>query len=73
MLREVAARPGSPEACTAIRLNGNAYWLAGNFAAGRAELERALAMFDPERDAHLIVRFAQDIGVAIMSYLALVL
>ena len=73
MLREVAARPGSPEAGTAIRLNGNAYWLAGNFAAGRAELERALAMFDPERDAHLIVRFAQDIGVAIMSYLALVL
>ena len=72
MLREVAARPGSPEACTAIRLNGNAYWLAGNLAAGRAELERALAMFDPERDAHLVVRFAQDVGVAIMSYLALV-
>jgi predicted ATPase len=72
MLREVAERPGSPEACTAARLNGNTNWLAGNFAAGRAELERALAMFDPERDASLVVRFAQDIGAAIMSYLALV-
>ena len=30
-------------------------------------------MFDPQRDANLIVRFAQDVGVAIMSYLALVL
>jgi hypothetical protein len=29
-------------------------------------------MFDPERDASLVVRFAQDIGAAIMSYLALV-
>jgi predicted ATPase len=71
MLREVTAQPRSPEACTAIRLNGNAHWLAGNFAAARADLERALAMFDPERDANLVVRFAQDIGVAVMSYLAL--
>ena len=30
-------------------------------------------MFDPQRDASLFVRFAQDIGSAIMSYLTLVL
>src|SRR4029079_13394457 len=36
-------------------------------------LERALAMFDPQRDAGLVVRFAQDIGAAIMAYLALAL
>ena len=73
MLREAAAQPRSPEACTAIRLNGNANWLAGNFVAARAELERALAMFDPERDADLVIRFAQDVGVAIMAYLAVAL
>ena len=73
MLREVAARPLSPEACTAMRLNGNANWLAGKFVDARAELERALAMFDPERDADLVIRFAQDVGVAIMAYLALAL
>jgi predicted ATPase len=30
-------------------------------------------MFDPERDADLVIRFAQDVGVAIMAYLALAL
>jgi tetratricopeptide (TPR) repeat protein len=73
MLREAAARPGTSEACTATRLNGNANWLGGNFAAARAELEGALAMFDPQRDASLVVRFAHDIGAAAMSYLALTL
>jgi predicted ATPase len=63
----------SAEACTTARLNGNVNWLAGNFAFARTELERALAIFDPERDANLFVRFAQDLGVAIVSYLTLVL
>jgi predicted ATPase len=73
ILREVAARPQTPEACTAFRLNGNANWIVGNFAEARVQLERALAMFDPERDADLVVRFAQDVGVAIRAYLAVVL
>ena len=73
MLAETKERPQSPEACTAIRLNGNSRWLAGDFVSARAELERALAMFDPERDADLVVRFAQDVGVAIRAYLAVVL
>ncbi len=73
MLTETKERPDSPEACTAIRLNGNSRWLAGDFVTARAELERALGMFDPERDADLVIRFAQDVGVAIMAYLALAL
>ena len=71
MLAETKERPDSPEACTAIRLDGNAHWMAGNFVMARDQLERALAMFDPERDADLVIRFAQDVGVAIMAYLAL--
>jgi predicted ATPase len=73
MLREVATRPASLEACTAHRLNGNAHWLAGDFTAARVELERALALFDVERDSDLVVRFAQDVGVAAKTYLALTL
>jgi class 3 adenylate cyclase/predicted ATPase len=73
MLAETKERPDSPEAGTAIRLDGNAHWMAGNFVMARDQLERALAMFDPERDADLVVRFAQDVGVAIRAYLALAL
>jgi predicted ATPase len=73
ILREAEARPQSTEICTAARLNGNAHWMAGSFSIARAELERALAMFDPERDADFSVRFAQDIGVAITAYLSLAL
>jgi predicted ATPase len=47
--------------------------MAGNFIMARDQLQRALAMFDPERDADLAIRFAQDVGVAIMAYLALAL
>jgi tetratricopeptide (TPR) repeat protein len=36
-------------------------------------LERALAIFDPGRDSDLAFRFAQDLGVSITAYLALVL
>jgi predicted ATPase len=73
MLAETKERPDSPEACTAIRLDGNAHWMAGDFITARDRLERALAMFDPERDADLVVRFAQDVGVATRAYLALAL
>ena len=71
--REVEARPGSPEAGVAARLNGATDWFAGNFADARVSLERALAIFDPERDSDLAFRFAQDLGVSITAYLALVL
>ena len=70
---EVEARPGSPEAGVAARLNGATDWFAGDFADARVSLKRALAIFDPERDSELAFRFAQDLGVSITAYLALVL
>ena len=70
---EVEARPGSPEAGVAARLNGATDWFAGDFAHARVSLKRALAIFDPERDSDLAFRFAQDLGVSITAYLALVL
>ena len=39
----------------------------------RFSLNRALAIFDPERDSDLAFRFAQDLGVSITAYLAMVL
>ena len=71
--REIEARPGSPEAGVAARLNGTTDWFAGDFADARVSLECALAIFDPERDSDLAFRFAQDLGVSITAYLALVL
>ena len=71
--REVEARPRSPEAGVAARVNGATDWFAGNFADARVSLERALAIFDPERDSNFAFRFAQDLGVSITAYLALVL
>ena len=73
VLSETAAQPESPEACTAFRVSGNANWLAENFVASREAFERALAMFDPVRDADLFLRFAQDVGVAIRAFFAMTL
>ena len=71
--REVEARQGSPEAGVAARVNSATDWYAGNFTDARVSLERALAIFDPERDGELAFRFAQDLGVSIAAYSALVL
>jgi predicted ATPase len=71
--RDVEARLDSPEAAVAARLAGVTDWFAGSFVEARASLERALAIFDPERDGDLAFRFAQDVGVSIAAYLALVL
>jgi predicted ATPase len=73
VLREVETRPDSTEAVVAVRLNGATQWFAGDFTAARSFLERALAVFDPQRHGDEAFRFAQDIGVTITAYLALVL
>jgi hypothetical protein len=73
VLREVETRPDSPEAVVGFRLNGATEWFAGNFTAARAFLERARAVFDPQRHSDPAYRFAQDIGVSVAVYLALVL
>ena len=65
--------PGTGEAAVAYRLHGLVYWFEGDFFNARKFLERALALFDPERDRDLAFRFGQDIGVAFMNYLAFAL
>ena len=73
VLREVEGRPASPEAVVAFRLKGATEWFAGNFTAARAFLERARDVFDPRFHSDHASRFAQDIGVSVAAYLALVL
>ena len=73
MLRECQNRQESSEAAIAYRLSGETKWFAGNFLQARTELERALAIFDPERDRELAFRFGQDVCVTAMAFLACVL
>jgi hypothetical protein len=63
MLHDCRNWSNSPEAGIAHRLSGATHWFAGNFGEARADLERALAIFDPERDRELAFRFGQDVVV----------
>ncbi|WP_168195473.1 hypothetical protein [Bradyrhizobium sp. NAS80.1] len=72
-LRDVAARPDSPEAGVAHRVVGNTHWFAGEYVEARDHLERALALFRPGRDDDLAFRFGHDVGVADMLFLAIAL
>jgi class 3 adenylate cyclase/predicted ATPase len=71
-LRDVAARPDSPEAGVAHRILGSTHWFAGEYREARSHLERALALFKPGRDDDLALRFGHDVGVAAMLILGLV-
>ena len=73
VLRDVEARPASLEAVVAFRLNGAMQYFAGNFTAAVSFIERSLAIFDPQDQSDHALRFAQDVGVSINAYLALVL
>jgi class 3 adenylate cyclase/predicted ATPase len=73
VLHEVEGRPASAEAVVGFRINGATEWFAGNFTAAHAFLERARDIFDPQLHSDHAFRFAQDIGVSIAAYLALVL
>jgi hypothetical protein len=72
-LADVEARPDSPEAGVAHRVQGITHWFAGEFVEARDHLERALALFEPGRDDDLTYRFGMDPGVPAMAYLAFVL
>jgi predicted ATPase len=72
VLRDVEARPASLEAVVAFRLNGATQYFAGNFTAAVSFIERSLAIFDPQHQSDHALRFAQDVGVSINAYLALV-
>ena len=70
-LRDVEARPNSPEAGVAHRAAGLLRWFAGEYREARDHLERALALFQPGRDDDLAFRFGVDPGVNAMAYLAI--
>src|SRR5271165_7023301 len=72
-LRDVAARPDSPEAGVAHRAAGMTHWFVGDYDKARDHLERALALFRPARDDDLALRFGHDAGVAAMLHLAFTL
>jgi predicted ATPase len=69
-LRDVEARPDSPEAGVAHRVAGMTHWFAGKYAEARGQLERALSLFQPGRDDDLAFRFGNDAGVMAMMNLA---
>jgi predicted ATPase len=69
-VRDVEARPVSPEAGAAHRVAGMTHWFAGEYREAREHLERALALFQPGRDDDLAFRFGLDAGVGAMMYLA---
>jgi predicted ATPase len=72
-LRETELRPDSPEAGVAYRISGLTRLYFGDYAEARANIEKALAILDSERDRELAFRFGQDQVAAAMVYLALVL
>src|SRR6202046_1478906 len=59
-LGDVEARPDSPEASVAHRAAGMTCWFAGEYREARSHLERALALFEPGRDADLHFPLAWD-------------
>jgi predicted ATPase len=72
-MRDAQRWPGSLEASVGYRLVGTTCWVRGDYRAGRAHLEQAVAGYDVERDRHAIARFGYDAGVVAMLYLALTL
>ena len=55
------------------RLMGMSLLLTGEVAAGRAHLDRALALYNATEHRPLATRFGQDVGVAILSFRSLAL
>ena len=73
LLVDSASQPHAAETGVAHRIYGVTQWFAGDFMEGRSHLEKALAIFNPERDRDLAFRFGQDVGVSAMAYLAIAL
>jgi class 3 adenylate cyclase/predicted ATPase len=55
------------------RLMGTSSLFTGDIAEGRAHYDQAIALYDPAAHHPLAARFAQDVGVAILSYRSLAL
>jgi len=72
-LRNIEDRSNTREACVGHRIAGVTAWYRGEFETARIHLEKALALFDAERDRDSGLHFGQDLGVAAMIYLAFTL
>jgi len=72
-LDDIAARPESPEAGVAYRVQGITLHFAGRYREAKSWLERALTLFEPGRDDDMLFRFGPDPGVSAMAYLAFAL
>jgi predicted ATPase len=72
-LKDVSARPDSPEAGVAHCAAGMTHWFAEEYRQAQERLERALGLFQPGRDDDLAFRFGQDVGALAMLFLALTL
>ena len=55
------------------RLLGASSLVVGDFAGGIANIDRAIALYDPAEHRPLATRFGQDIGVTILSWRSLAL
>jgi predicted ATPase len=55
-------------ASVANRILGATQFFAGEFVEARANLERAVSIFDSERETNLTIRFGHDIGISAMGY-----
>jgi class 3 adenylate cyclase/predicted ATPase len=68
-LAEAERHGDSAAMCIANRTLGTTYVTMGEFAHGRRYLERALALYDPEKHPRFRFQYGQDIGVAALCYL----
>ena len=65
----LAERRGAPAPrMIGHRLLGSALIFTGDIAEGRAHLDRGMALYDPVEHRPLATRFAQDMGVTILSW-----
>ena len=65
----LAERRGAPAPrMIGHRLLGSALIFTGDIAEGRAHLDRGMALYDPIEHRPLATRFAQDMGVTILSW-----
>ena len=68
-----AKSPDSGAASVANRIIGATQFFAGEFVEARANLEKAVSIFDPERESDLTIRFGHDIGISALGYSAFAL
>jgi predicted ATPase len=69
-LTDVGSQTDRPEAGVAERVAGITHLAAGEYVEARFHLERALSLFNPERDSDQAFRFGHDSGLGAMVYLA---